>query len=59
MTQNPNGEGVFTLLDGDSSDAEIETAVRVLLGLSDDYDFESEGEKDFDQAKHLRDEYGR
>lgn len=44
---NKPERGVFTLLDADADEVQIQDAVRVLMGLPDDYDFESDdGEKD-------------
>lgn len=51
--------GTFVLIDGDADDAQIEAAVRVLLGLPDDYDFD-EGERagPVDEAKGAEHEAG-
>jgi hypothetical protein len=41
---NKPERGVFTLLDADADEAQIQDAVRVLLGLPPDYDFSDEAE---------------
>jgi hypothetical protein len=54
MMPKQKARGTLVLLTGDATQEEIRAAVRLLLNLPDDYDFDAEDEEDDDEEAESR-----